>query len=100
MICICKDDVLSDLKVQNKYTYNIDLPELKQEIHILQVKRVLIDYYHDHKMCHMTDHINQLILGIPHCMISIKLESKGYGIWARQSWTLTQLTTFALITQD
>ena len=99
MICTCKGDVLPNLSDQNEYIYNIDPPDLEKEIHILRAERALIDYYHGYNSCHATDHISRLILGIPHRVTGTKLGLKGYGIWARQGWTLARLATFALITQ-
>jgi hypothetical protein len=98
--CTWKGDVLPDLNQQNEYRYRIDPPNLEKEIHILRAERALIDYYHGHAKCQTVNRISKLVLGVPHRVTGNKLNlTKGYGIYARQGWTLYKLAIFAFITQ-
>ena len=96
--CFC-NKVLPDLSiVPNEYTYNKD-PDIDEEAYIRKTERALLDYYHGYRCCLKND-IGQFILEIPHRVCGSNFEKKGYGIWARQGWTLTRLVAFGLVTQS
>ena len=100
MKCGCeKGKVLPKQHEQNEYAYSIQPPYLEEEDHICLAEQALIHYYHGYTKCHATDRFGKLLLGIPHRVNGARLCFKGYGIWARQGWTLPKLAAFVLTTQ-
>ena len=99
MVCTWQGKVLPDLNSQKEYTYSVNPPNLAEEIHVLRAERALIDYYHGHTKCSTTAQISKHILGVPHRINGTQLNTTGYGIYARQGWTLYRLAVFAIVTQ-
>lgn len=98
MACTWKEDVLP--KEQTEYKYHLNPPGAEKETHILRAEKALIDYYHGHDRCPSVDQINELMFGVPHRFTGDKLQMKpGYGIYARQGWTLYKFLIFVLISQ-
>ena len=95
-----KGQVLPKQDERTCYAYHIHPPSLDEEHHVLLAEQALIQYYHGYEKCHpATDRFGRVLLGIPHRINGAKLDFKGYGIMARQGWTLPKLAAFALITQ-
>ena len=79
--------------------YTIPPPYLAEDDHVCLAEQALTQYYHGYHKCYDTDRFSRLLLGIPHRVNGARLGFKGYGIWARQGWTLPRLAAFALTTQ-
>lgn len=94
-----KKEVLPGLNERHEYTYQPYLEILDEDDHVCLAEQALIHYYHGYETCHATDHFSKLVDSIPCRVNGAELGRKGYGIWARQGWTLPKLAAFALITQ-
>lgn len=99
--CGCeKSEVLPNQDERTCYAYHIHPPNLDEEHHVQLAEQALIQYYHGYEECHHAmARFDKLLLGIPHRVNGASLGFKGYGIMARQGWTLPRLAAFALITQ-
>lgn len=98
--CGCdKKEVLPRLNERHEYTYQPYPEMLDEDDHVCLAEQALIHYYHGYETCHNTDHFSKLVDSIPCRVNGAELGRKGYGIWARQGWTLPKLAAFALITQ-
>ena len=98
--CHERDQVLPKHNEQHEYTY-VPSPNLDEEHHICIAEQALIHYYHGHETCQSaTNHFDRSILpGVPHRVNGAQIGPKGYGIWARQGWTIPKMAAFVLITQ-
>ncbi|KAL8911077.1 MAG: hypothetical protein Q9172_007737 [Xanthocarpia lactea] len=94
-----KKEVLPTLNERHEYTYQPYLQFLDEDDHVNLAEQALIHYYHGYETCHATDHFSKLVDSIPCRVNGVELGLKGYGIWARQGWTLPKLAAFALVTQ-
>ena len=94
-----KKEVLPTLNERHEYTYQPYLQFVDKDDHVSLAEQALIHYYHGYETCHATDHFSKLVDSIPYRVNGVELGLKGYGIWARQGWTLPKLAAFALVTQ-
>ncbi|KAL8824288.1 MAG: hypothetical protein Q9170_008205 [Blastenia crenularia] len=98
--CGCeKKEILPKHNEQNEWSYRIDPDFLDEDDHVSLAEQALIHYYHGYEKCFATDRFDNLLLGIPHRINGAEIRFKGYGIWAKQGWTLPKLAGFVLITQ-
>ncbi|KAL8894790.1 MAG: hypothetical protein Q9192_004050, partial [Flavoplaca navasiana] len=98
--CGCgKKKVLPELHERHEYTYRPYPELLDEDDRICLAEQALIHYYHGYETCFDTDHFSKLVDSIPCRFNGAELGYKGYGIWARQGWTLPKLAAFVLITQ-
>ena len=95
-----KGEVLPKQNERTCYAYHVHPPSLDEEHHVRLAEQALIQYYHGYEKCHHpADRFERLLLGIPHRINGAEIGFRGYGIMARQGWTLPKLAAFALITQ-
>lgn len=99
--CHEKQKVLPKHNEQHEWSYQPHPPDLDEDDHISLSEQALIHYYHGFEECRSAaDRFNRFVLpGIPHRIDGNELGFKGYGIWARQGWTIPKLAAFFLMTQ-
>jgi hypothetical protein len=74
-------------------------PNIAKETHISRSQKALIGFYHGHVRCE-TNKIEKLVLGVPHRFTDSKLQmNEGYGIYAKQGFSMVKGMLFALVTQ-